>query len=163
MTSEDQARYVREEHASEEHSFDELARGLARGSLSRRRALKLVGAALLGGVLSLAGLGADPDVAEARRRRRRVPICPEQSCCCDCVHQPTVTFFGCRPIACPPDRAECEASCEAIAARFGIPPEDVTGSARFTDNRDLEPGDTGLVLFCDAEQTCKVADCLVAT
>jgi hypothetical protein len=37
---------------TEEHSFDELARGLASGTVSRRRALKLVGLAIGGGLLS---------------------------------------------------------------------------------------------------------------
>jgi hypothetical protein len=42
------------------HSFDELAKGLANGTLSRGRALRLVGASLLGvllggGPLKLAG------------------------------------------------------------------------------------------------------------
>jgi hypothetical protein len=40
------------EDITEEHSFDELARGLATGSVSRRRALKLMGGALLGGMLA---------------------------------------------------------------------------------------------------------------
>jgi hypothetical protein len=35
-----------------ERSFDELARGLASGTLSRRKALKLMGAALVGGALA---------------------------------------------------------------------------------------------------------------
>jgi hypothetical protein len=35
-----------------ERSFDELARGLASGSVSRRKALKLMGAALVGGALA---------------------------------------------------------------------------------------------------------------
>jgi hypothetical protein len=35
-----------------ERSFDELARGLASGSISRRKALRLMGAALLGGTLA---------------------------------------------------------------------------------------------------------------
>jgi len=35
-----------------EHSFDELARGLASGTLSRRKALKLMGAALVGSALA---------------------------------------------------------------------------------------------------------------
>ena len=34
-----------------EHSLDELAKGLSNGSISRYRAIKLMGAALLGGVL----------------------------------------------------------------------------------------------------------------
>jgi len=35
-----------------ERSFDELARGLANGSISRGKALRLMGAALLGGALA---------------------------------------------------------------------------------------------------------------
>src|SRR3712207_3008844 len=35
-----------------EYSFDELARGLASGTVSRRKALKWMGGALLGGVLA---------------------------------------------------------------------------------------------------------------
>src|SRR5947209_16105989 len=58
----------REEDATEEHSFDELARGLASGAISRRKALKLGGVALLGGF----GLfSVFPDAAEARRRDRK--------------------------------------------------------------------------------------------
>ena len=51
-----------------EHSFDELARGLAGGAISRARAMRLVGAAIFGGALGFFSL---PDEAEARRRRRR--------------------------------------------------------------------------------------------
>jgi hypothetical protein len=46
-----------------EHSFDELTRGMASGSISRGKALKLMGAALLGGTLASLGIreaGADP-------------------------------------------------------------------------------------------------------
>jgi len=52
----------------EEHSFDDLAMGLASGAITRRRALKLMGASVVG-ASGLSTLFADP--AEARRRRRR--------------------------------------------------------------------------------------------
>ena len=62
------------EITSAESSFDELARGVGDGSLSRRRALALVGSSLFGGTLgSLALLGA-ADAANSgggRRKRRR--------------------------------------------------------------------------------------------
>ncbi len=52
MSSEDPPRrYDDHEDITEEYSFDELAKGLADGTLSRRRALKLVAGALLGGSL----------------------------------------------------------------------------------------------------------------
>jgi hypothetical protein len=38
-------------------SFDELAIGLSSGTLSRGRALRLMGAALLGGTLASLGIG----------------------------------------------------------------------------------------------------------
>ncbi len=41
---------------TEEHSFDELSKGLAAGALSRRRAIKLAGSAFLGGALAVFGL-----------------------------------------------------------------------------------------------------------
>jgi hypothetical protein len=37
---------------SKVHSFDDLAMGLAEGTLSRRKALRLMGAALAGGMLA---------------------------------------------------------------------------------------------------------------
>jgi hypothetical protein len=48
---------------TENHSFDELAKGLASGNLSRRQALKLVGGALLGGLLV-----SIPGVAQAHHK-----------------------------------------------------------------------------------------------
>jgi hypothetical protein len=47
-------------HTSEVHSFDELARGLSTGAISRRKALRLIGVALAGSALA-----AIPGVAEA--------------------------------------------------------------------------------------------------
>jgi hypothetical protein len=40
-----------------ESSFDELARGLASGNITRGKVLKLMGAALLGGTLTSFGVG----------------------------------------------------------------------------------------------------------
>jgi hypothetical protein len=65
MPAEDHTRHEQEEIA-EEHSFDVLARSLVDGTISRQRVLKLVGAAILGGALSIFSL---PHEAEARRHR----------------------------------------------------------------------------------------------
>lgn len=51
---------------TKEHSFDEMARGLASDALSRRNALRLAVAAILGGTLGSFLL---PKKAEARHRR----------------------------------------------------------------------------------------------
>ncbi len=50
---------------SGEYSFDELAKGMAQGTITRGRMLKLAGVALLGGILSVAF----PGVAQARHHR----------------------------------------------------------------------------------------------
>ncbi len=62
----------RRDDATEEYTFDEVAKNLASGVFSRGRALKLIGAAALGAVLPSFLL---PVTAEARRRRKRRPRC----------------------------------------------------------------------------------------
>ena len=53
MPAEDQNREEANlQSTNENHSFDELAKGLANGSATRRQALRWMGAALLGGVLA---------------------------------------------------------------------------------------------------------------
>jgi hypothetical protein len=42
-----------QEDITEQHSFDELARRLASGTVSRRSALRLLGGALLGGAVNV--------------------------------------------------------------------------------------------------------------
>ncbi len=66
MTTEDRRPGHNPEVITEEYSFDELAKGLASGALTRSRALESVRAAILGGALAIFGL-ADP--AKARNRR----------------------------------------------------------------------------------------------
>jgi hypothetical protein len=70
--------------STEEHSFDELARGLADGTLSRHSALRLMGAALVGGMLASV-----PGVAWAARpapctsgRKCGKRCCPDASFVC---------------------------------------------------------------------------------
>jgi hypothetical protein len=67
-----------------EHSFDALARGLASGSISRGRALKLMGAALVGGTLASLGIGeaaADPPGCKRNGKKcKRDPQCCSGKC-----------------------------------------------------------------------------------
>jgi hypothetical protein len=56
-----------QEYAAEDHSFDELAKGIANGALSRGQLLKLVGAAVLGSVLN----SALPEVALAKKKKKK--------------------------------------------------------------------------------------------
>jgi hypothetical protein len=71
-----------------EHSFDELARGLASGSVSRRKALRLMGAALVGGALaSIPGVawGEPPSGGlDCPAGRTRCTSGGSNSVCCRC-------------------------------------------------------------------------------
>jgi hypothetical protein len=66
--------------AREEGFFDELARGLADGSLTRGKALRLMGAALVGG--SLASLGIREAGADAPGCKRAGKHCTRTDQCC---------------------------------------------------------------------------------
>jgi hypothetical protein len=68
MPAEDLPAPYDQEDTMEESSFDELAKGLADSTISRSRAIKLMGTALLGGALSFLAL---PDEAQARRQREK--------------------------------------------------------------------------------------------
>jgi hypothetical protein len=79
-------------------SFDELASGLASGSISRGKALKLMGAALLGGTLASLGIGeAAGDPPGCKRDGKK---CKRDTQCCseNCVNG------VCGGEECPPDR-----------------------------------------------------------
>jgi hypothetical protein len=54
-----------------EHSLDGLARGMADDTITRGRAIKLAGAALLGSALALFSAEGEADAQNLRRRRRR--------------------------------------------------------------------------------------------
>jgi hypothetical protein len=112
----------REEGWVEEHSFDGLAKEVADGTLTRSKALKYVGAALLGTL----GLGSLPGVAEGGKKKggkkkgkKKKPTCPAPCCGGNltnhlnqfCPGKPPgtdangccATNFFCCPFACCPD------------------------------------------------------------
>jgi Cys-rich repeat protein len=102
----------------EEYSFDELARGIASGTISRSRALKLAGAALLGGgVLSSffskeAGAGG---ATRPRCPRDRRPGCTtrctgtEEECVC---HETTEGRKRCVHACCEGVGGRCRSSAD---------------------------------------------------
>jgi hypothetical protein len=89
-----------------ESSFDELARGLASGNLSRGKALRLVGGALLGAALaSVPGVAlADDDCRSFGRRCRR----DSQCCSRNCVRRGDEKVCGC-----PEGKTRCGGRCVA--------------------------------------------------
>jgi len=87
---------------STNHSFDELARGLASGDVSRRRALRLMGAALVGGTLASLGIGGEAGADPCKRTGK---ACKKNSQCCsrNCVNGTCA--------ACPADTTLCGGNC----------------------------------------------------
>ena len=71
--------------AREDGFFDDVARGLADGSVTRGKALRLMGAALVGGALGSVGLGAEAS-ADPPGCKRNGKFCtrPEQCCSRNC-------------------------------------------------------------------------------
>jgi hypothetical protein len=71
-----QVHYSRPHHAGEATSFDELAKGLASGTLSRGKALRLLGGALVG-----ATLASVPGVAWAKKKPGKQKKCKDFEDC----------------------------------------------------------------------------------
>ena len=87
-----------------ERSFDELATGLASGSISRGKALRLMGAALVGGTLASLGIGgvatADDECKPTGKKCRK-----NQQCCSgNCSKSGTSRFGTC---ACQENGGSC--------------------------------------------------------
>jgi hypothetical protein len=89
-----------------ERSFDALATGLASGSISRGRALKLMGAALIGGTLASLGIGeaaADEECKPVDKKCRKNAQC----CSGNCSKSGTSSFGIC---ACQPNDGSCSSN-----------------------------------------------------
>src|SRR5918997_3574135 len=86
-----------------ERSFDELARGLASGSISRGRALRLMGAALVGGTLGSFGIGGVAVAAKACKPAGQKCSKDKQCCSANCS--------GGTCAACPSGATLCGTEC----------------------------------------------------
>jgi hypothetical protein len=88
--------------AREDSFFDDLARGLADGSLTRGKALRLMGAALVGGTLGSLGIDGE---ASADQCKRTGKVCKKDKQCCSgaCV--------GGTCAACASGQVLCGGSC----------------------------------------------------
>ena len=129
------------EDATRVGSFDELAKGLANGNLSHHRALRMFGAALLGGALAFSPGVALAAPCPSGRIRCRGECCPENvttcqgrgsnktcgpaaypaTCCCGChyhkiesPHDPATTIATCGTVTASnptTGAAQCELDC----------------------------------------------------
>ena len=103
-----------------DHSFDELTRGLASGTLSRRKALKLMGAALLGGTLaSIPGIAWGAKLKPGGARCKRNEQCASGQCV-DSVCAPTACGACPEPCVCGTDLRTGDQAC--IEDSFRIEP-----------------------------------------
>src|SRR5918994_5007492 len=132
-----------------EHSFDELTRGLASGSISRGRALRLMGAALVGGTLASLGIGeAAADPPGCKRAGKR---CREDEQC----GSGTCTEGHCAA-ACPSGQVMCGGRCVSNTCRD-------PGQTFNTTTCQCEPtGTTEVICFCnDGSEisACRTGDC----
>ena len=87
------------EDTTEEYSFDALAKGLASGTISRRKALKLVGTAILGGGLLAFGPTREAEAAECGSRHGCDRRCRNRRRC-RCVRTVTGNVRCVRRICC---------------------------------------------------------------
>ena len=130
-------------------SFDELATGLASGSISRRRALRLMGAALLGGALASLGIGE----AAADLCKRNGKVCKKNTQCCsgNCVNAPTGTCA-----VCPSGQVLCGGNCVSNSCD--------PGQTFSTTNCQCEPTGPGRI-SCECQDNtrfgplCRPTDC----
>jgi len=99
-------------------SLDELARGLASGSISRRKALKLMGAALLGGTLaSIPGIAWGAKLKPGGARCKRNEQCASGQCV-DRVCAATACGACLEPCLCVTDLRTGDQACGGEAIRF---------------------------------------------
>jgi len=116
-----------------DHSFDELARGLASGSISRGKALRLMGAALVGGAMGSVGMheaSADPPGC-----KRNGKACKKGTQCCsgNCSGGICAAACGATGATCTEGSTCCSGFCKGgMCVESCIPPNAIpcdTGSA----------------------------------
>jgi hypothetical protein len=130
-----------------ESSFDELTRGLASGTLSRGRALRLMGAALLGGTLASLGIGeaaADPPGC-----KRNGKHCTKDKVCCSKNCDSSSGTCADAPPTCGSIGTTCTGNTDCC-------------SGRCAGGMCAEPCPSGTVLLCNGTcaKTCtSTTDC----
>jgi hypothetical protein len=106
-----------------ESSFDELAIGLASGSISRGKALRLMGAALVGGALASVGIGeAGADPIGCKRTGKK---CKKDEQCCSGNCEGGTCACKTYSSACT-NNSEC---CSGFCNQFGVCDQNVVECA----------------------------------
>jgi len=167
-----------------ERSFDALTRGLASGDMSRRRALRLMGAALVGSTLASLGIGeAAADPPDPRGCKRSGKRCKNDTQCCS-GNCDSGTCASCRSIggSCTADLECCSDSfncsggtCAPCVSVGGSCTADIQccadESTNFLRICDIPAGQSSGTCAtcrangnpCDTSGECCSGDCLFAT
>jgi hypothetical protein len=144
----------------EDHHLDSLARGLANGSISRRKAIKFIAATTLGGILGLSGIG----TASAKNKT--------------CAQWCAAVFGANTPAAgrCTSDAAHGKGLCSSSSCGPATLPSSVCCTRNSSNNCTSYSGascpcDSGRCLTCDSStgtcvgctsgQTCVNGSCCV--
>src|SRR5215217_6560436 len=162
-----------------ESFFDELARGLADGTLTRGKALRLMGAALLGGTLASLGMGGEAagDPPECKRNGKH---CTSNNQCCSqncsgvsCQAQTTTTSTSTTSTSTTTPTTSTSTSTTPTSTTTMCLPNGGTCSAnnqccsgRCAGGMCAEPCPAGTVLLCNGTcaKTCTSdADCTGCT
>jgi hypothetical protein len=128
-----------------ESSFDDLAKGMASGTLSRRKALRMLGAALVGGTLaSIPGVALAANPCPSPRIKCRGQCCAEGVTTC----QGTGKNKTCGPVPCQTGLTLCSGQCVDTAT-------DATncGSCGIACNQGQSCVNGACVTNCTAGQT----------
>lgn len=134
-----------------DHSLDSLARDLANGSVSRRKALRLMGGVLLGGTLA-----SIPGVAWAKPKPGRCTKnsqCPSGQGCCNsvCADLSTLTNCGTCGNACASGQSCVNGQCETVGCTPGT--RDCCGTGNTTTICFQRADNTGTVC-ADGYDSC---------
>jgi hypothetical protein len=114
--------------AKEEHSVDELARGLATGMMSRRRVLKVLGGSLAGGLLAVFGVGGGVAAADEGCKPNGKKCRKNAQCCSgNCANGTCAAACVANGGACTAGTQCCSGFCKGgTCAASCIPPEATT-------------------------------------
>src|SRR5215218_6285749 len=144
--------------AREESFFDELARGLADGSVTRGRALRLMGAALVGGALASLGIGeagADELCKPEGKKCRK----DKQCCSGKCEGGTCAAACGSNGATCTEGTQCCSGNCKGgMCVESCIPPNaipcDTGGSGACPPNRAAAAVSENILLVYGTAPAC---------
>jgi hypothetical protein len=141
-----------------ESSFDELARGLASGTVSRRKALQLMGAALVGGTLgSLGGVAAADEECKPNGKKCR----KDKQCCSGNCEGRKCAAAACTSNGgtCTSGSQCCSGNCKSgMCVESCIPPNAIPCDLS-NPTAACGPNVPG-ACFCGAEASSQAAYCL---